>query len=130
MEISSISLPSDASIQTNELPNLMNALLESIRNQENNIRADITEGLKPNGKLMGLPDHIREQFKVWDNTFTSGEDRKLVDALKQKIVALVQSNENYIVDQVQSKTSRFQLELAMRAANKATSGIQQILSAQ
>lgn len=130
MTISGINAANSLTTPSSELPDLLDSMVQGLRNQEGRIRTGIFEGLKPNGDVLGLPDHVREQFKVWDATFTNAADRNMVNQLKQKIMAITQSRETYVTEQVQSKTARIQLELAMRAASKTTSGIQQILSAQ
>ena len=110
---------------------LSNADLRPLaRFQHENIRSGFTEGLNPHGKLFGLPPHIQRQFEIWDKNFTGGEERKLVEAMKKKMTEINLNTENYIKDAAQQKTAQFQLELAMRAANKTVSGIQQLLSAQ
>ncbi len=113
-----------------ELQRLFQSVSTSLRQNEESIRSGFAEGLDPNGKLFGLPPHIQRQFEVWDKTFTGGEERKLVEALKKKITEISTNTENYVKDAAQQKTAQFQLELAMRAANKTVSGIQQLLSAQ
>ena len=115
---------------SSELGNLWNSMIEGLRAQENDIRSGIAEGLRPNGDLMGVPDHIRDQIKTWEEAFTSTQDRKLVQELKAKIYEIHASRDAYVASQVESKTERFHLELAMKAASKTTSGIQQLLSAQ
>jgi hypothetical protein len=113
-----------------ELQNLFQSIGASLRQHEESIRSSFAEGLKRNGDLSGIPDHVRRQFEVWEATFTGTEERKLVEALKRKVTDISLSNEAYVRDQAQQKTARFQLELAMRAANKSVSGIQQLLSSQ
>ena len=113
-----------------ELQRLFQSIGTSLRENEDNIRSGFTEGLKPNSDLFGIPTHVRRQFEIWDTTFTGGEERKLVEALKKKITEISLNTENYLKDAAQQKTANFQLELAMRAANKTVSGIQQLLSAQ
>jgi hypothetical protein len=113
-----------------ELQRLFESVSTSLRQNEESIRRGFTEGLDPQGKLFGLPPHIQRQFEVWDQTFTGGEERKLVEAMKKKMTEITLNTENYVKDAAQQKTAQFQLELAMRAANKTVSGIQQLLSAQ
>lgn len=113
-----------------ELQRLFDSVSTSLRKNEENIRSGFTEGLNPHGKLFGLPPHIQRQFEIWDKNFTGGEERKLVEAMKKKMTEINLNTENYIKDAAQQKTAQFQLELAMRAANKTVSGIQQLLSAQ
>lgn len=128
MNISGISTLATSS--KSELQNLFESISTSLRQQEENIRESFIEGLNKNGNLFGVPDHVRRQIEVWENTFTSAEDRKMVDELKSKILEITSNNESYIREQAEQKTARFQLELAMRAANKSVSGIQQLLSSQ
>jgi hypothetical protein len=122
--------PAAAAAPGNELQSLFQSIGASLRTHEESIRSSFVEGLRKNGELSGIPDHVRRQFEVWDATFTGTDERKLVEALKRKITEIAASNEDYIRDQAQQKTARVQLELAMRAANKSVSGIQQLLSSQ
>jgi predicted unusual protein kinase regulating ubiquinone biosynthesis (AarF/ABC1/UbiB family) len=131
MSISQIS----AMIQTRsasgtEMRDLFQSMAEGLQKQEMRIRDSIAEGLRQDSNLGGIPDYMRKQFDVWDQTYTGGEERKLVEELKSRIMELTANNEAYMRDQAQQKTAQFQLELAMKAANKTTSGIQQLLSAQ
>ncbi len=113
-----------------EMRDLFRTMSEGLQQHEADIRNSFVEGLAKDGELSGIPDHVKKQFEIWDQTYTRPEDRKLVEELKSRIMEISASNEGYIRDAAQKKTSRFQLELAMRAANKTTSGIQQLLSAQ
>lgn len=113
-----------------EMRDLFRSISDGLQQQEAKIRDSFVEGLARNSTLSGVPDHVKKQFEIWDQTYTRSEDRKLVEELKARISEISLSNEAYVRDQAQQKTARFQLELAMRAANKTTSGIQQLLSAQ
>lgn len=130
MSVSQISSVAGAIPGGDELQNLFQSIGSALRKQEEDIRGSFADGLKRNSELSGVPDHVRRQFEVWEATFTGTEERKLVEALKRKITEIAVSNEAYVRDQAQQKTARFQLELAMRAANKSVSGIQQLLSSQ
>jgi hypothetical protein len=130
MSVSGISAVASPASGGSELQNLFQSIGNSLRKQEEDIRSGFEEGLKTNSSLSGVPEHVRRQFEVWEATYTGAEERKLVESLKRKITEIAVSNEDYVRDAAEQKTARFQLELAMRAANKSVSGIQQLLSAQ
>ncbi|MCU0910047.1 MAG: hypothetical protein MUE98_01470 [Rhodobacteraceae bacterium] len=128
---SSISaVTSVTSQQSSGLDALMRDMARSIEEQEKAFRDSFAEGLKPGGELMGIPKHVRDQFKLWDETFTNPEERKLVAELKSRIIEISTNTQEYIGERVTQNAKKFQLEMAMKAAGKATSGIQQLLSAQ
>ncbi len=104
--------------------------IDELKAQEANIHESFAEGLRPDGHLMKLPDHVSDQFKRWENTFTSPEDKALVSEVKRKVIEMSESNSAYIRERVDGNTEKIRLELAMKAVSKTTQGIQQLLSAQ
>lgn len=109
---------------------MLESLGNSIEHHESRIRGSIIDGLDPNGDVMGIPKHIKDQFASWDAQFTAPEDRKLVEDLKNKVMEITTANQDYIRGKVERNADKMQLELAMKAVSKTTQGIQQILSSQ
>jgi hypothetical protein len=130
MAFSSGPVDSTLSVQGSGIDTMMRNIAREIENQEKKFRATFVEGLRPDGDLMGFPKHIQDQFKKWDETFTSPEDRKLVAELKNKIIEITTNTQDYIGERVRENSNKFRLEIAMKAVGKTTSGIQQLLSAQ
>jgi hypothetical protein len=106
--------------------NIVNAL----KAQEAKISDTFVEGLRPDGHLMKLPTHMTDQFKKWEEAFTSPEDLALVAGVKGKVIEMAQLNSEYIQTTIERKAEKVRLELAMKAVSKTTQGIQQLLSSQ
>lgn len=128
MNIGPISLDSKAT--GSSLEALMRSTLQELEAQERKFHDSIFEGLRPDGELMTIPSFIQDQFRKWDETFTTAEDRKLVGEVKNRILDVIQNGQEYIQERVHENSNKFRLEIAMKAVSKTTSGIQQLLSAQ
>ena len=113
-----------------EMQQVFQKITNIMQEHEVSIRSGLTEGLSQKNAATGIPDYMRKQFEVWDKSFTKPEDLKLIEEVKARVSDLALSNDSYIRSSIERKTTQFQLELAMRAANKTTSGIQTLLSAQ
>ena len=105
-------------------------VIDSLKEHEQRISDRFGDGLRADGPLMKMPDHISERFTVWESTFHTPEDLKLVAEAKRMMNDMYSNTSQYIADQVESKTKKVQLELAMKAVSKSTQGIQQLLSSQ
>jgi hypothetical protein len=104
--------------------------IQSLREQEENIADSFYDGLRPDGQLLKVPEHITERFRVWEESFSSPEDLAKVAEVKQRVTTMLEGTADYVTSQIESKTKRVQLELAMKAVSKTTQGIQQLLSSQ
>lgn len=115
-------------------PSGMSRMLETLGNavehHEARIRNSFAEGLNPNGEVLGIPKHLKDQFASWDAQFTAPEDRKLVEDLKARVLEITAANHDYVRGKVARNADKMQLELAMKAISKSTQGIQQLLSSQ
>lgn len=105
-------------------------VIESLKEQELTISDSFREGLRPDGHLLKMPDHMTERFRVWEEKFTSPEDIAKVAEVKQQVTAMMGATADHVVGQIERKTQKVQLELAMKAVSKTTQGIQQLLSSQ
>jgi hypothetical protein len=105
-------------------------VVQALKQQELKIADSFQEGLRPDGLLLKMPDHITERFRVWEESFSSPEDLAKISEVKQKVTGMMDGTSEYVTSQVETKTKRVQLELAMKAVSKSTQGIQQLLSSQ
>lgn len=112
------------------ITDMMAGLGQSLERHENTIRDSFSEGLAPNGDVMGVPKYIQDQFKTWDQQFTAPEDLARVADLKRKVLEINTANQDYIERKIGRNADKMQLELAMKAISKTTQGLQQILSSQ
>ncbi len=130
MVMSSSSNPIGAVEPTSGLAGFASNAVQALKKQEQAISDGLTEGLAKSGPVMKMPDHIKERFRVWEDTFDSPEDLARVAEVKQRVTAMMESTTDYVASTVERKTQKVQLELAMKAVSKSTQGIQQLLSAQ
>ncbi len=114
----------------NGLASFASNAIQSLKAQESEIADSFYEGLRPDGELLKVPEHITQRFRVWEENFSSPEDLAKIAEVKQRVTTMLKGTDDYIVSQVESKTKRVQLELAMKAVSKTTQGIQQLLSSQ
>ncbi|MGL6209786.1 MAG: hypothetical protein ACRC14_08160 [Paracoccaceae bacterium] len=105
-------------------------IADSLKEHEAGFRKSFVEGLDPSGDLMRRPGYLREQFQRWDETYTSPEDRAMVDTLKRKVLEMAEVTSQNIRDKVRDNSERLKLELAMKAVSKTTQGIQSLLQSQ
>ncbi len=105
-------------------------LADSLKSHEARFRKSFVEGLDPAGDLMRTPGYLREQFQKWDETYTRPEDRAMVETLKRKVLQMTEITNDNIRDKVRDNAERLKLELAIKAVNKATQGVQSLLSSQ
>jgi hypothetical protein len=130
MEMNIGAIEAVGKVRHSSLEALMRGMVQELEAQERKFHESMFEGLKPDGELMTIPTYVQDQFKKWDETFTSPEDRKLVSEVKDKILEIIGNTQDYISERVHENSNKFRLEVAMKAVSKTTSGIQQLLSAQ
>lgn len=128
--MSSDAVGSISTVRETGLAGFASSIVHSLKQQELVISDSFHEGLRANGPVMKMPDHMTERFRVWEESFSSPEDLAKVAEVKKRVTAMMESTSNYVASQVESKTKRVQLELAMKAVSKGTQGIQQLLSSQ
>lgn len=116
--------------QRQGLPGFTSRVIDSLKREEMAMSEAFSEGLRPDGSLMRMPEHMTDRFRKWEEMFSSPEDLAKIAEVKSRVTALMEGTSNYIRDTVERRTQRVQLELAMKAVSKGTQGIQQILASQ
>ena len=130
MEMNIGAIEAVGKVRDSSLEALMRGMVQELEAQERKFHESLFEGLRPDGELMTIPTYVQDQFRHWDETFPSAEDRKLVGEVKNKILEMIGNTQDYISERVHENSNKFRLEVAMKAVSKTTSGIQQLLSAQ
>ena len=103
---------------------------QALEFHETKIRGDIASGTDSFNAAVRKHPHLEDLLKRLDTTLENPNERKLLQTLKQRVMEVHMSKSDFMSEQINTKSDRVQLELAIKAISKTTSGIQQLLSAQ